>query len=361
MLFLIIFLYAFIAVLKLKPQTETLNDPQIIIQEILIPIFAIFAIIGNLVNASNFLKRFMIIKKYSKNLKSSYSLTKSRYAIEKATLFELSAWSISNCLSCLVIVPQFFIPKRQAFYCKKSFAFYFEMYGPTIGQIFRCEGTWLAVLAVCTNCICIRNIHQAHTYVSLRNLTTMVFFSITFISLGHIPMLFKYQVKSLPEVDIYSIVPGWLHGKQEHFFSWTWLIAGYLLPLVLSISCMAKIIRTLLTCQIRSQKTKKAIKRAAILVSANVVFLLLFQTPYQIFTFFSLLKVLKSPSHAMFYRDIVELLTVLHYSLNSFIHCILESSTENSLCVKKHKSYSSAKVRKTDDWSMDNQNINMDN
>lgn len=181
------------------------------------------------------------------------------------------------------------------------------------------------------HCVCIKKLQQAHTFVSPRKLGLSIFITLVVVGTGHIPLLFKYEFHEFrgdKEEVAYFVSLGSLNGQSEQIVSFTWLFIGYLLPIVIFVICMSIIISTLRSDAIRSRNAKKAVKRAVILVSVNLMLIFALQTPAKVCSFIALLCKIQD-IHVRLKVQLVssfaDFLLVLHHGFNCFICCLIDS------------------------------------
>lgn len=312
-----------------KASNSSFNILDSMIYHKVIPIISIIGIISNLLNLFIFGYRYINLRsRFKRNLAA---VTKSRYAIEKATVFLFCAWSACNCLTSLLLLPYLFCSRTSFVFEHKSFNFFFRLYGEAFQYLFSHLGIWLAVVCVISQMICIREIHRAHIFVRTRNLWLTLSLILITVTVGHVPMLFKYSYRfyqgNLKSEIIYLLDIGWFMGVPEQVVSWLWLILGYFLPLFTFVFCIIIIIKELKSERIRFKTARRAVRRVVYLVCINAFLFLILQTPSQVFRFILIPwnpnELKKSFSKLRFLASLSDLSAILYYGFNCFI-CIVD-------------------------------------
>ena len=221
------------------PDTDSGSDIQrdilYFFQAVVSPAFCAFGVVGNILNVVVLTRR------------------RSQVAVdnrmERTACSGLSALAVSDMMFCLASFFKAF-STEQILYENNGFWMYYQLYGGYVRNVFSYTSTWLTVIMALNRYVVICHPLHARIFLNPGCTKLVIFLALVFWSLLVLPEIWTYSVVVIEQEGadpLYFIDSGILSSNKalRTSFTYTWMLLGFLIPIVILAFCNIQLIQAL--------------------------------------------------------------------------------------------------------------------
>ncbi len=274
-------------------------------------------------------------------------------------IYIISGLALSVFMFCLVTFISLQLSEDNLVYQSRDAGMYATIYGPYFQNLFIKTSTSITVLMALYRHAAVARPISAKQYLTLWNTLMAIAFCFIFWTLALLPFLWSWKVKTVncgPGNSIIVLDTGPFEENEifKQFFTHSWSIIGFIIPVLILAYCNIKLIRSLHTSLKRSltgshaqsarQRHRQIAQRRMNITLITIVasfFILVF--PSELFQYY--LEFSNTPQNNEAMKMLVltcNFLQAVNMSINFLLYCLVNSNFRKSLrallpCFRKRK------------------------